>query len=353
MSLKDKMIAAAEARKAAAAGTVTPPTQTATPVKPTPVAPVVEAVTTVTDSGEVAVVNTAAVAGASAPVADKPKRTRLPKVQTIEEVAAASPVAQETRAPKVEAPGTALAVADDESQAVVVASSHATPIGQIAGNVSTSDLKLPWLGHVQSVGDLSASFQAGSILLDGEVAIAKPDPAQPMKCSEELYMIPIRAARVLRENFDFKDPSTKGKMAREFASEEEVLANGGIIDYNQGANHFRPALNVLAAIAREITDVTPELEPYFVDIDNEAGIALAVCTIRFANSAFTRAGRTIITDQARVLRSEKYGLLSAFYSYKLERVQVQSGDWIWCPTIRLLRERTEMSTRELLVSIYS
>jgi hypothetical protein len=356
MNLIQEMIAKNAAKKAAA--TPAPVAQAPVAAAPAPVAPVPEIPVTATvvetsgtDAGSVTVTTPAAPPAPAAP------RTRkaAPKLD------AAAPAQSAVAAVAQAAPAqsTAVAVVDYDDAPVALATVSNTPLGAIAGDISSDDLKLPRLVAVQAVGDLSAVFQQGSILLDGEVVLAGPSKDAPMKASEEVLLIPMKAAVVYRENFDFKDQTTKDKIPREFSSVEAMRAAGGVDDFDKGPGHFRKAMNLLCAISIPLSRITPALEPYFVDIDEEAtvgeeqGLAMCVATVRFANSAFNSAGKTIITDSQRTFRSEEGGLLAGLYSYKMVRRQLQAGDWIWAPELKLLRARTPLSTRRMLAERYS
>jgi len=386
MNLIQEMIAKNAAKKAAAAAAATPvTTATVTPAPapapapvaaapaPAPVAaapapaPVAAATveipavvtaptvveTTSTDTGSA---GTGVTVQATAPTpAVKAHRRKAPKL----DASASAQSAVATVAQAAPAQNTAVAVADRDDAPVALATVSNTPLGTIAGEISSDDLKLPRLVAVQSVGDLSTVFPQGSILLDGEVVLAGPSKDAPMKASEEVLLIPMKAAVVYRENFDYKDQSTKDKIPREFSSVEAMREAGGVDDFNRGVGHFRKAMNLLCAISIPLSRITPTLEPYFVDIDEEAsigeeqGVALCVSTVRFANSAFNSAGKTIITDSQRTFRSEEGGLLAGLYAYKMVRRQLQTGDWIWVPELKLLRSRTPLSTRRMLSERYS
>lgn len=263
------------------------------------------------------------------------KKTRTRKPAAVKE-AAAPALANVPAVAEAPAPGPDLnnqvARIEDKDTAVVVATSA---IGQVAGNITSEDLRIPRLTLVQSVGDLSASFDAGAFVLDGEFELIPmpEDRALRTKQSTESYFIPLKMSAVYRENLDYNDPEQKNAIPKEFAEVDDVIADGGKVEYGPGFGCFQRALNVLGAFVNVEPDGIPAgLEGYFVDqVD---GLDLCVCAFRLFKSSFNSAGKTLLTDAVRIMSKHPAGSLGSLYSIHSERRQTGSGNWIWVPVVR-------------------
>ena len=260
-----------------------------------------------------------------------------PEPEPVEEEAAVSTAV----VPKTEATGADLSKQASAPGAGTGVAMMSTPLGQIGGQIDAADLIIPRASIVHGVGKLSEDFEPGSLVLDAEAEVVDmPDDKRArMSNSNPYLMIPLRAVKVFRENFDFNDPDTKDKFPREFLSEDDVVAAGGRVEFAKASEgNFRPALNLQMALVRKTADVTPEIEHYFVDSYGDESFCIA--NLRLTKTSFRVAGKILITDMARTLRRREGGMLAARYLCINERVA--AGDnMVWTPKFRLLPDSNE------------
>jgi hypothetical protein len=158
------------------------------------------------------------------------------------------------------------------------------PSRPLEGEFLPQDFVLPRLNLVQSVGPLSETFQPGAYVYNKEVTLS--DGTQPV------------ALTVLRIRKQYQEHVPYGgeEMPRVFDTLEEVRAAGGWIDWRDNQRPpFSPILNALVLVRSPF----PE-HPMFPHRFGEADYGLALWTLR--STAFTRAGKTIITASQFALR---------------------------------------------------
>jgi hypothetical protein len=179
------------------------------------------------------------------------------------------------------------------------------------------------------------------------------DRQERLKSSNSGLFIPLRLQAGYRENLDYNDPVQKNLIPKEFEAVEDLIAAGGRVEYGPGPGCFQRSLSALVAFCLAETEVTPELEPYFVDQVPDLGIRLCVCKMRFFKTAYTSAGKTILSDFVRIMSRSKNGSLDSMYQIRNERKQTQSGNIIWVPPVQRQREATPSEIVEKIKEIYS
>ncbi len=160
----------------------------------------------------------------------------------------------------------------------------ALPTRPLEGEFLPQDFVLPRLNLVQSVGPLSETFQPGAFVYNKEVTLT--DGTQPVSLT------------VLRVRKQYQEYVAYGgeEMPRMFDTLEEVRAAGGWIDWRDNQRPpYSPILNALVLIRSPFGE-----HPMFPHRHGEADYGLALWTLR--STAFTRAGKTIITASQFALR---------------------------------------------------
>jgi hypothetical protein len=186
------------------------------------------------------------------------------------------------------------------------------PTRPLEGEFLPQDFVLPRLNLVQSVGPLSETFQPGAIVYNKEVTLS--DGTQPV------------ALTVLRIRKQYQEhiPYGSDEMPRVFETLEEVRAAGGWIDWRDNQRPpFSPILNALVLVKSPFAE-----HPMFPHRYGEADYGLALWTLR--STAFTRAGKTIITASQFALRD---GLHFGEWSFTSRREKL-GMNFVHVPVLR-------------------
>ena len=162
----------------------------------------------------------------------------------------------------------------------------------LQGEIGGEDLILPRINLTQKVGDLGDQFGPGVIVFQKEQVLWKEG-------DKPLNVVVLHAAKRYQENTEFGSD----EMGQVVDTLDEVKALGGWIEWRDGADGRReappwaPRLDVVCLI--EAPDgAETALFPF--DLDGKA-YAAAVWTL--SKSAFTSAGRAILTARATHLRN--------------------------------------------------
>lgn len=227
---------------------------------------------------------------------------------------------------------------DSENTALVLASAG---IGEVGGEIDGGDLIIPRIVQVHNVGDLSQEYDPGTAVLgaggDTFPFVDLPeDKDARRKHSNSFEFIPLKVQKVYREHFDYNDPKQKELIPREFLSAKEMLEAGGKESYDKptGPGSFRPALSMMVAIVMPTDRVPEHLVPFFCD--EYKGESFCIAMWRLQKSAYSSAGKVIITDAQRALR--KTGILSGRYTVRFEN-QKRGDNLVWCPVASLNKTR--------------
>jgi len=183
--------------------------------------------------------------------------------------------------------GQAVAVREHTSTAIAVPGE----CDDLAGEISSEDLILPRINLTQKVGDLGDQFGPGVIVFQKELVLWKEG-------DEPLNAVILHAQKRYQENTEFGSD----EMGQVVDTLDEVKALGGWIHWRDGEDGRReappwsPRLDVVCVVeAPKGADTS--LFPF--DFDGKA-YAAAVWTL--SKSAFTSAGRSILTARATFLR---------------------------------------------------
>ena len=183
--------------------------------------------------------------------------------------------------------------------------------------LSASDIIMPRLNLVQSVGPLSEHFAPGEWVLNGELSLS--DGKTPLT---------VHIASV-RKMFIEKIPYGGDQLPREFATEQEVRDAGGWTTWRDGkAPPFLPELKMVVLIENP----DGEAHPLFPFAAGDKSYAAAAWTVRGA--AYPRAGRTILTAATLSLRN---GVELGQWELKSVREKL-GAHFVWLPKVTLERQ---------------
>lgn len=129
-----------------------------------------------------------------------------------------------------------VAVIPHQDKSVVVAG-PATGPSDMDGEFTSSDFRLPRLNLVQKVGQLSDSFDSGSIILNKEIVVS--DGKTPVT------VIALRMKKQYQEAL----PYGSDDMPRVFDTAQEVRENGGTVAYGKGAGVFGEVAHIEMLVA--------------------------------------------------------------------------------------------------------
>ena len=198
------------------------------------------------------------------------------------------------------------------------------PLGQISGEITASDVEMPYLKIVQGVGESSVKYMAGSIVMSNHV-LAKPsqDPTQP---SEPVYLTVLKGKKVYREKIPWgQRGNARGRMVDTL---HEVESAGGTIngpDANWG-EEMRATILIRAT--------TPEMKALFnLEAPNGDKYALSMW---YLNGVTWSAARTIIAAAATTLTKGCYT-----WEWKLQVRKEQYGRGVcFVPKLALAAEHS-------------
>lgn len=231
-----------------------------------------------------------------------------------------------------DASGSAVAVREHTSTAVAVPGQCDDLVGEISGD----DLILPRINLTQKVGDLGDQFGPGVIVFQKEQVLWKEG-------DDPLNAVILHAQKRYQENTEFGSD----EMGQVVDTLDEVKALGGWIDWRDGEDGRReappwaPRLDVVLVVeAPKGADTS--LFPF--DFDGKA-YAAAVWTL--SKSAFTSAGRMILTARATFLRD---GYRTGRWQVTAAKRQGPKGVY-FVPSFRA-SGKTEEAFREFVAGVY-
>jgi hypothetical protein len=176
------------------------------------------------------------------------------------------------------------------------------------GEIVRSDIRLPRVNIVQKVGDLSNLFTPGSILFNKEVVLtAGKTPVE---------VVPLRLKKVYQQDLPYGSEET----ALVFEKAEDVRLSGGSLQWGDD-NYYTEVAHVQVAIIKP-DECPEELEPLFPFEHDGKMYGCAMWTLK--GSAFTSAGRTLITARTTLLRE---GLHTGRFMLSTELKKNTKNSW--------------------------
>ncbi len=242
---------------------------------------------------------------------------------------------EETRAEGVaQGDSTAVAVRKPEATAVAVPGQK---YDDLVGEISGEDLILPRINLTQKVGDLGDEFGPGVIVFQKELVLWKDG-------QEPLNMVILHAQKRYQENTEFGSD----EMGQVVDTLDEVKAAGGWIEWRDGEDGKRiqppwaPRLDTVVVMEAP-KGVDTSLFPFQF---NGKAYAAAVWTL--GKSAFTSAGRSILTARATFLRD---GYRTGLWQVTAAKRQGPKGIY-FVPCFRACG-KTDEAFREFAAGVYT
>jgi len=217
------------------------------------------------------------------------------------------------------------AMEDIEGTTAVAPREEHLPVAQTghsSGDVNESDLLIPRLNIVQSVGPLSGEFEGGDLVLNGETVIA------PKNTPVNITVINI--VKYYEENLPYE---ANGPLPKRFGSIDEVLDAGMWTDWR---GKERPP-------AREVAEATvliqkpDDLESFSFSIECEDKF-YALARWKMKGTAYGMAAKKIFTAEKIELRNT--GLLSGTWQLSSDR-QLKGQNYVFCPILRLTGKNSD------------
>ena len=200
-----------------------------------------------------------------------------------------------------------------------------SPSVYVDGEVTTSDLKMPYLSCVHNVGPKSVLFTPGTLVL-GEVALTEaPKPQEP---TPRLRVLFAKVNKIYMENLPYTTAPTAAR-PRIFATEEQVKQAGGTLKYAGNiAPSFIPKATCLALLR---APKNFEDDPQFSIIDNEK--VYTPVMISFQKTSYP-AAKTLFTDLSLSLRQDP---TATFYDLFWVR-ELKGSNWVWVAKLVRVRD---------------
>lgn len=244
-----------------------------------------------------------------------------------------APDAGGAAAPATEAP-TQTAAQPQPSVPSQAVSRPTTVSPYVEGEVTETDLKMPYLSCVQAVGPKSVLFSPGTLLL-GEVALTTA-PTKPQEPTPRLRVLFCKNSKSYVESLPY-NPTPGAPRPKILYKKSEVEAIGGTLEWHGNVPpSFMPKLTSLALVRspKDFEDAS------FNIIDEEQTYAPAM--VSFQKTSYG-AAKTLLTDLSLSLANDP---TKTFYD--LFWVREQKGqNWVW--VAKLVRVRDEKPSDTLRV----
>lgn len=215
---------------------------------------------------------------------------------------------------------TAIEVADTTETAIAPAQD--LRLGQVSGDVDTSDVRYPQLKLAQSVGPLFEEYnrKPGEIVLKNEISLWEPNltPA----CAPLIVTV-LKAEKIFVEDLQYGTD----EIPRKFKTKEDADAAGLSTDWVDGVKpEVNPMLQTLVLIKQN--EKTKDRPEFFVEIGTDV-YALAIWNI--GGTAYRQAAVDILTESRSSLRS---GLHHGAFSLNAIKIKGKANSY-WVPRVSL------------------
>jgi len=184
--------------------------------------------------------------------------------------------------------------------------------GDMVGEISRNDVRLPRLNMVARTGDLAELFQPGAFVLNKEIKLCEGSG------KDSLNIIAVRLRKQYQESLPFGDP----EMPRIFDSAEDVRANGGTVAYGKGAGIFAEIAHAELLIEKP-AGVPEEYDGHFF-FESE-GKQYAHCVYTVSGTAYNSFARPLIS--ARFNHLSGTGLVGGLWTLTSELKKANGNAW--------------------------
>lgn len=206
----------------------------------------------------------------------------------------------------------------DAPQELATVPTAAVQLGQVEGDFSPGDIRLPRLQLVHGVGNLAESFNPGDVVLGGDnLLVHKGEPLELIVLSARQYWKEYLGG----EKYD------RSHIPVTYATEQDVLRAGGTTRWENGVGpSFNQAME-LKLLIKQPKDVICGL--FGIPL-GDATYAPAVWDVD--KSAYRRVGPTVLTAARFSLRAR--GLLSGIFTLLTKTEKINDNNTI-VPNFRM------------------
>lgn len=194
-------------------------------------------------------------------------------------------------------------------------------------NIDPGDLVIPYLSIVQKVGEISNTYQGGTILLgsqnSGHLVLADAPKGTELSPAIKLMVLGTRPKRYVEK----KEGGARGDM---FDALEEVVKVGGTIDYNEakatGKRLFQTLITALCFIEQPAGA-------------NDTSFPFAIEGKRYAMSLYSMKGTSYTNAAKHFMSAKKIGWLAGvgyrggFWSMK-SKLECRNGNYYYIPVVK-------------------
>jgi len=261
-------------------------------------------------------------------------------------VEVAATVTQEPAKPSPAVPGT---------QLPAIASSFAAPARQsfLLGDLlpDFSDMQLPRCNIVQNIGDLSQSFESGSILYGQQLVLFLPAIIEAKTSTlKRAATPPVTMTFLGFRPTRYAEKCEGGARGLLVASEEEVRANGGTLDYREwqlkkdsGMKRFEPLADCMVAIEKPEA-IADDGTVFVYDVAGKK-VALALWAVR--GTSYTQLCKKTLFPARRLGALRHGGFPSWSYSVSSREDKYPGGHAAWVP-VALPKEKSSEAFMEFV-----
>ena len=190
--------------------------------------------------------------------------------------------------------------------------------GEVLGEVKASDIVMPYLHLVQSIGDLSRKFKFGQWVIGKETLIAD--------VGEAMSLVVVTIKKYYNERFSKYDAN--GPRPRVFQTEAEVFAENLRLEWKDDvAPTAEPVADIICLIK-----FNGKADPVHFPLEVAGDKWAAVCW-SCRRTAYTRAAKTVFS--ARSLELRDCGLLGGVWSLSSREATI-NGNVVAAPVLNLI-----------------
>lgn len=223
-------------------------------------------------------------------------------------------------------------------------------------NPTVKEIIWPRINVVANIGKLSTQFPPGSITFSQNFVIFSPGTAEVKGPTGQVVLQATPPDKPLNVVvIDFPNPTRyvekkQGGAGKIFNTEEEVVQNGGTLDYQEAASkkipYYEPLVEAFVAIEQPAS--FPEKNAVFTHKVGDRRFALALWA--FKGAAYTSAiKKTINTERLMGCLKDGYSLWTFSVSTILK--PYRTGNSAWVPVFLPTKE-TEQSVLDWIAQYY-
>lgn len=215
---------------------------------------------------------------------------------------------------------------EPQSEALVPATETgmAVPVGSMSISIDLSRIPLPRLKITYGVGNLAKDFTPGDLILGEDNLLVHK--------GEDLEFIPVFLHQYFKEYLT-NDQYQSGLKPRTFASAEEAVANGGVVDWGGPVKPTFSAAVDVRMLIKKPDDITCGM--FSLELPDGGSYAPAVLTLD--KTGYRRAGEGLISTCAFALGGNTLAGQFAL-STKMEPI---NNNITTVPKVKLLRRTDE------------